>query len=1303
LSRAFSVFRKKFISPLENQKIKDLKIFCKKRNSLVFKPLSHKIRRKGNTKKWNSQNETNNHKGMSMRLSAFLRELLSHEKVTSSPPLQAELKALLQFVDSQPFQDTLPFSSNPKKITIEEELEEILRIANSPPPPPSVSPPTQAPLVDSQTLFHEKGEAFPPSSPESETPSSEKLHASNSFTERYQVLETLGEGGMGVVQRVKDTLLGREVALKTIKISGEQKQKLSKKQKMLLWRLQKEASITAILEHPHIIPLYEMQRHPSTLRQGSGQAGSGGEEELCFTMRKVEGVTLRFILKEKREERTSFYEENKLLNIFTKVGEAIAYSHAKGIIHRDLKPENIMIGTFGEVYVMDWGIAKILEKQKGALIQKLEDVEEFDSSPLDEEETTFSKHSDSVSCTQVFKTHLEKPKGEEMKTVGAVGTRGYMAPEQQECASQVTPQSDIYALGQILRECFTLLSPWEEFQKKLNSTISKSTSTTTSLKQEEIKTPEENTLVPEEILAIVQKATQEKAEDRYERVELLLKDLENYQKNLKVSVKHYTLRELMLKWIKRNPHLVHLLLLAFCLFLGFLFYTAWKNRQEVLHKTHQARALEAQAQSIQGRGKEALTLKMNTLLEALNLLNTALFIDPYHLETQEAKWEVGKTLIQLCYQSKDYQLAHFIADHMKTLTEIESAKRDQLQQEVDQEQDKTLKKHLKRFAFLKEKWYKKELSYGLGEREDALFEISKMPEKEILEELLKSLQDATAYFLKENTFEQRLQEFHFFMVMALGRLENPAAGPILLEALKTMEKATKHTAQYEYQIVLAEALANSKAFQCAEAFHQLREKRGRNSLFFKRTEVASKKLLQGQIDFYDQEIQFRPDSNSAYFQRGKAKHEKGDLEGALEDYTQSLLLNPNSAESYNNRALIRKEKGDLQGALSDMESAIRLHPQASYYNNRGFLKEKIKDLEGALLDFTEAIQRAPHETSAYNNRGLLKFQRNDLEGALKDLNTAIRLDPEYSELYLNRGNLYAKQGNATQALADYNELLRLNPQSSSGFLSRGIVKSNQGDIPEALEDYNEAIRLDPLNFQAYANRGILKEAQNDLDGAFSDFKESLRLNASPEIYFKCASLKEQKKDFTGALEDYTKAIELDPQYAKAYNNRGSIKARQKKLKEALDDYTSALRLNPSSLTTYLNRASAYNETGQRSLALADLSKAIELDPKHPLAYLTRGGIKFIEKDLDGAIQDLLQGLNLQNPSQYPTFATFLTDLLAQRILQKYRKGEWKRSSRISPFLKILALLAILHKKKWYSKSKGKPKPKERNKRTLRLL
>jgi serine/threonine protein kinase len=215
---------------------------------------------------------------------------------------------------------------------------------------------------------------------------------------RYRLIERVGSGGMGTVYAAEDSVLGRRVALKILDlpdVHGE-----------LSARLLREAQILARLEHPGIVPVHD--------------AGTLADGRVFYAMKFVEGERLDVLAK--RVETIAVR-----LRIFQRTCEAVAFAHARGILHRDLKPENIMVGPFGEVLVMDWGVAKILRDERGAREMGVPEAA--------------MQASDSAGGTERLKT--------EHGTV--LGTPGYMAPEQARGEiDSLDERADIFSLGAIL-------------------------------------------------------------------------------------------------------------------------------------------------------------------------------------------------------------------------------------------------------------------------------------------------------------------------------------------------------------------------------------------------------------------------------------------------------------------------------------------------------------------------------------------------------------------------------------------------------------------------------------------------------------------------------------------------------------------------------------------------------------------------------------------------------------------------------------------------------------------------------------
>jgi serine/threonine protein kinase/formylglycine-generating enzyme required for sulfatase activity len=212
--------------------------------------------------------------------------------------------------------------------------------------------------------------------------------------ERYLLGGRLGEGGGGLVLDALDTAIGRRVALKVLKHDGDDERTSSV-------RFLREARVTARLEHPSVIPVYDV--------------GSLADGEPFYAMRIVKRQTLREILLDERRVSLA-----RLCAMFVQICRGLSYAHASGVIHRDLKPENILVGDYGEIYIADWGLCKVVGE------------DEPERPPVE------ALAPDTILDTQQGAT---------------LGTPGYMAPEQAKGRwHEVDSRSDLFSLGVILYE-----------------------------------------------------------------------------------------------------------------------------------------------------------------------------------------------------------------------------------------------------------------------------------------------------------------------------------------------------------------------------------------------------------------------------------------------------------------------------------------------------------------------------------------------------------------------------------------------------------------------------------------------------------------------------------------------------------------------------------------------------------------------------------------------------------------------------------------------------------------------------------
>jgi serine/threonine protein kinase len=211
---------------------------------------------------------------------------------------------------------------------------------------------------------------------------------------KYEIVGRIGQGGMGTVYRARDRELGREIALKVIRLPEGAPD--------IAARMMREARTLALLEHPGIVPIHDV--------------GALVDGRVFYAMKLVRGAPLH-------ELPTTGVPER--LGIVERVCEAVAFAHAHGVIHRDLKPQNVMVGEFGEVLVMDWGVAKVVGDATASL---------------------------GVGSVPRTDEHPEPTTGHGV----VLGTPGYMAPEQAAGdPSLVDARADVYAIGALLRDLCT--------------------------------------------------------------------------------------------------------------------------------------------------------------------------------------------------------------------------------------------------------------------------------------------------------------------------------------------------------------------------------------------------------------------------------------------------------------------------------------------------------------------------------------------------------------------------------------------------------------------------------------------------------------------------------------------------------------------------------------------------------------------------------------------------------------------------------------------------------------------------------
>jgi tetratricopeptide (TPR) repeat protein/tRNA A-37 threonylcarbamoyl transferase component Bud32 len=959
-----------------------------------------------------------------------------------------------------------------------------------------------------------------------------------------RVVGEIARGGMGMILKGHDQRLGRDLAVKVLRDEYRDRPEVVR-------RFLEEAQVSGQLQHPGIVPVHEV-----------GQFDDGRP---YFTMKLVQGQTLGSLL----AERTPVGQDSNLpgvdqaswklapqdlprfLKIFEQVCQTLAYAHSKGVIHRDLKPANVMVGAFGEVQVMDWGLAKQLQIADSRL-------------QMDKDHETIG--GGTWSNLQSPRTQLGQ----------AVGTPAYMAPEQARGEGSILDERcDVFGLGALLCEILTGQPPYVGQRALEILDQAKRCDLDGALARLDGCGADAELLKLAK--ACLAPAPQDRPCDAGAVAEHVTAYLAGVQERLRrveaeqAATQARAAEEAKTRAAEQGRRRTALALAAALVLLVVGAGAAWLTRstERTLRRNYLnqevGRALHEAAQK-----RAELHATLNDPQHVEQLLSD---IDQWQARLQGIKacWEQAKALAE---SDRDL-LNEDLAGQLEQLGSGLAADQKQwaLAKELD---DIRLEAHTlvdgqldsgreaKKFAKVFEQVFA-EADLSLGKNDAAVLagSIARSPVRYALVAALDDWARATLN-QNDNNLMARLLE--------VARKADPHPWRDRfrqvsvwndLGELRQLAKELRSEEQSSQVIVALASQLHLKAGDKAALFRQALVHRPRDfwSDFclgaFTKDPVSmalASQLLPKDSDeaaaLLRQALVHHPRDFWLYFILGGYSKDPVERAACLRT---AVAFRPKDVVAHYNFGNALFGNKDVNGAITEYCKAIHLHSRfAPAHYNLGIALLNNKEFKEAATEFDKAIQLGHDTARAHYNLGHALLELKNPDRAITELGKAIQRDPNYAPAHYLLGNAFVDKKDLDGAITEYGKAIQLDANSASFHYNLGNALLDKKDLDGAIRKYGRAIQLDAGHAPAHYNLGFALRLKNDVEGAIQELRKAIQLDAKiAEAHY---SLGEAlfttgcQDEAVAALEE---AIRLKPDYAKAHCGLGLARQTKGEFTEAV--------------------------------------------------------------------------------------------------------------------------------------------------------